>query len=134
MRAYYFDNLPGDQRLPHDSQIPVPTPALHALGVLSYHIPVPSHQAAIDAIAEERGYRNRDTISVSKEGLGEAYEARIRGFYEEWVLLMFDVANRCSLMWDRHMHEDEEIRYILDGSGFFDVRGTSHPHPFHRRL
>lgn len=25
------------------------------------------------------------------------------------------------------MHEDEEIRYILSGSGFFDIRGWSDP-------
>lgn len=36
--------------------------------------------------------------------MGDAYEAQIQKFYEE------------------HMHDDEEIRWILEGSGYFDVR------------
>ncbi|KAF7353549.1 1,2-dihydroxy-3-keto-5-methylthiopentene dioxygenase [Mycena sanguinolenta] len=75
---------------------PVSAEALAKLGVLSWVVPMlplPSTR------------RNRDVINVSREGMGAVYEEKIRGYFEE------------------HMHEDEEIRYILSGSGLFDVRG-----------
>jgi len=86
MRAYYFDNAPGDQRLLHDSGTPVPVDALRSLGVLSWHIPVDAddnYVQAIDQIAREREYKNRDTINITKEGLGDAYEAKLKMFFEE---------------------------------------------------
>jgi 1,2-dihydroxy-3-keto-5-methylthiopentene dioxygenase len=73
MRAYYFDNLPGDQRLPHDylpSQ-PVSIDTLKAIGVRFWSIPVDGHEAKIDEIANEQGYKNRDVINVTKAGLGD---------------------------------------------------------------
>ncbi|KAI5453016.1 1,2-dihydroxy-3-keto-5-methylthiopentene dioxygenase [Naganishia albida] len=105
MRAYVFDDIPGDQRKPHDSGENVDLARLKALGVLYWQIPQEEGwQGEIDKVAKERDYKNRDVINVTREGLGEAYESKIKGFFEE------------------HLHEDEEIRYILEGSGFFDVR------------
>lgn len=40
-------------------------------------------QGAVDAIAEERGYACRDEINVSRAGLGDAYEAKIKTFFAE---------------------------------------------------
>jgi 1,2-dihydroxy-3-keto-5-methylthiopentene dioxygenase len=101
MKAYYYDNLPGDQRSAHDSGRTVPESYLSSLGVLYRHCPSVS---AVDAIASERSYKNRDEITVSPDKMGAVYEDKVKMFFKE------------------HLHEDEEIRYILDGYGYFDVR------------
>ncbi|KAH9952380.1 Acireductone dioxygenase [Russula dissimulans] len=110
MRAYYFDNLLGDQRLQHDSGNSTDLAYLRGLGVLHWTVPLDNPggwEIEIDRIAEQHNYKNRDIINISKEGLGDLYESKLRSFFEE------------------HMHEDDEIRFILSGSGFFDVR--DHP-------
>ena len=75
-------------------------------------------EAAVDAIAEERGYACRDEITVSRAGLGDAYEAKIKSFFAEHLHGASSEGggprSACA--------EDEEIRYIRDGSGYFDVR------------
>ncbi|CAO2649510.1 Nn.00g068950.m01.CDS01 [Neocucurbitaria sp. VM-36] len=101
MKAYWFDNLPGDQREPHNSGRNVDPDYLAKLGVIYHNVPDVS---GVDAIATSRNYKNRDEITVSPDKMGDIYEEKVKGFFHE------------------HLHEDEEIRYILDGGGYFDVR------------
>ncbi|KAL8953880.1 MAG: hypothetical protein Q9222_000254 [Ikaeria aurantiellina] len=111
MKSYWYDNVPsprsvtvkGDQRKDHDSGHPVDPAYLSKLGVLYQHCPTID---AVDEIATERSYKNRDEIIVSPEKMGPVYEDKVKMFFHE------------------HLHEDEEIRYVLDGEGFFDVRGA----------
>jgi 1,2-dihydroxy-3-keto-5-methylthiopentene dioxygenase len=93
--------LQGDQRLPHDSGKDLDAAELERLGVLYFKHP---ELASVDALAAERGYRNRDEITVSPDKMGPVYEDKVKMFFDE------------------HLHEDEEIRYIRDGQGYFDVR------------
>lgn len=58
----------------------------------------------VNDLARQRGYKNRDEITVSPENMGDIYEEKVKSFFHE------------------HLHEDEEIRYIRDGQGYFDVR------------
>ena len=90
MRAYYFDNLPGDQRLPHDSERSVDLADLGKIGVLHWTVPLDQGgplgwESEIDRIAEQQGYKNRDTVNVTKEGMGDQYEMKIKSFFEEYV-------------------------------------------------
>lgn len=117
MRAFRFDGLPvsfnfsvkstgsdacqGDQRENHDSGRSVNVEDLNNLGVFYCRC---SSIAEVNDIASERSYKNRDEIIVSPEKMGSTYEEKVKMFFNE------------------HLHEDEEIRYILDGQGYFDVR------------
>ena len=104
MKAYYFDNVPGDQRLAHHSGREVSAETLKKININYWQIPLEGYLPKLNAVADERGYKNRDLINVSKAGLGDLYDEKLKNFFAE------------------RMHEDEEIRYVLEGSGFFDVR------------
>lgn len=101
MKAYYFDNLPGDQREPHDSGRAISPSYLSDLGIIHHHLP--NDLDSVNRIAKERNYKNQDQIEISPDLL-PGYEEKVKTFFHE------------------HLHEDEEIRYIVDGGGYFDVR------------
>ena len=87
MRAYYND-LPRDQGRSRDSSV-VPASQLWTLAPFYWHIPTtPADEKSgeIDEICGERPYKNRDEISVTKEGHGEIYEERLNILFTECVV------------------------------------------------
>ena len=76
---------------------------LVSLGVLYWKLSGIEQDEQLDKICTERGYQNRDQIRCGIK-ICDNYEELIKKFSQE------------------HLHEDEEIRYILNGSGYFDVR------------
>ncbi|KAA1472861.1 1,2-dihydroxy-3-keto-5-methylthiopentene dioxygenase [Dentipellis sp. KUC8613] len=110
MRAYYFDDLPGDVRLPHDSGRPIDARKLDSLNIRYWHVPVDSEggwEVRIDELSLENNFKCQDKINVTKEAFGDKYEDILKEFFDE------------------HLHEDDEIRYVVEGGGYYDVR--EHP-------
>ncbi|KAJ6844148.1 1,2-dihydroxy-3-keto-5-methylthiopentene dioxygenase 2-like [Iris pallida] len=107
IEAWYMDDSEEDQRLPHHREPKeyVPLEKLKELGVISWRLKGGDHETDEDLkkIREARGYSYMDICEVCPEKLPN-YEAKIKSFFEE------------------HLHTDEEIRYCLEGSGYFDVR------------
>ncbi|KAL0094418.1 Acireductone dioxygenase ARD family [Phycomyces blakesleeanus] len=104
MKAYVFEKSEEDQREPHNSGTYVSAEDLAQIGVLYWQFNGEDALDRINDLAAERKYKNRDEIIVSPGAMGPVYEEKVKSFFAE------------------HLHEDEEIRYILDGSGYFDVR------------
>mmetsp|Transcript_19082 Transcript_19082/g.31631 ORF Transcript_19082/g.31631 Transcript_19082/m.31631 type:complete len:224 (-) Transcript_19082:917-1588(-) len=57
----------------------------------------------LQQLRDDRGYSYADIITVHPDHLPE-FEKKLKAFFEE------------------HIHDAEEIRYIVGGSGYFDVR------------
>uniref|UniRef100_A0A8C6EKY1 Acireductone dioxygenase n=1 Tax=Microcebus murinus TaxID=30608 RepID=A0A8C6EKY1_MICMU len=78
---------------------------LRRLGVLYWKLDADKYEndPELEKIRRERNYSWMDIITITRDKLPN-YEEKIKMFYEE------------------HLHLDDEIRYILDGSGYFDVR------------
>ncbi|KAK0402688.1 hypothetical protein QR680_016476 [Steinernema hermaphroditum] len=76
---------------------------LAEIGIIYRHIPAHEKDAGLERACAEQGYDHWDEIIINREKLPN-YDAKIKNFFQE------------------HMHPDDEARYVVDGTGFFDVR------------
>jgi len=111
-----FDQCKPNKQTPN---VPVTAEDMQKLGICYWKMPdtdnfdYPAIQVPYDpkdsmdpklaALRDSRGYSYADIITVHPDKLPD-FENKIKAFFEE------------------HIHDAEEIRYILGGSGFFDVR------------
>lgn len=112
VQAWFMaENWSGDQREEHHKQPPeyIDLDTLYKLTLVE-HFKVnesdPANDNLLNSIKKKRGYSYEDEITCSKECLPN-YESKLRMFFEE------------------HLHTDEEIRLVLEGSGYFDVRDVN---------
>ncbi|XP_046462680.1 1,2-dihydroxy-3-keto-5-methylthiopentene dioxygenase-like [Daphnia pulex] len=106
--AWYMDDSDEDQRLDHHKNPPQPVDmkdVVNLTGVLHWKLNVDTYEedGMLDKIKKDRGYNYEDVIEISPEKLPN-YEEKLKIFFSE------------------HLHTDEEIRFVVAGSGFFDVR------------
>jgi 1,2-dihydroxy-3-keto-5-methylthiopentene dioxygenase len=63
------------------------------------------YQPVLDELKGQRGYITQDEVRLSPDTPQLAV-----------VMKKFD---------DEHIHDDDEVRFVLDGAGVFDIRSTS---------
>ncbi|KHN02748.1 1,2-dihydroxy-3-keto-5-methylthiopentene dioxygenase 4 [Glycine soja] len=107
IEAWLMDDSNEDPRLSHrrNPNESVSLDQLAELGVLywKFNPTIYENDQELTKIRQDRGYNYMDLLDLCPEKV-ENYEQKLKNFYTE------------------HIHQDEEIRYCLEGSGYFDVR------------
>ncbi|KAF5279385.1 hypothetical protein FQA39_LY05495 [Lamprigera yunnana] len=111
VRAWYMDNEASNPHLEHQRNPPefISMPELFKVsGVEYFNLNTETYttDGVLDEIRKTRDYNYEDEIVCSKERLPNL-EATLKIFYAE------------------HLHESEEIRFVTEGSGYFDVRDVN---------
>lgn len=75
---------------------------LRKQGVTYFHTPVGRHREGLDQLKAERGYVAEDEVALNAT-LPNFEELRLNFIRE-------------------HSHADDEVRYVLEGDGIFDIR------------
>ncbi|KAF6986061.1 hypothetical protein CFC21_003853 [Triticum aestivum] len=83
----------------------LPLSKLQEIGVLYWHLDPKKSESEeeLAKIRKDRGYNYMDYLDICPGKLAN-FEEKLKNFFTE------------------HMHADEEIRYCLEGGGYFDVR------------
>ncbi|EDV40636.1 uncharacterized protein Dana_GF10605 [Drosophila ananassae] len=108
VKIWFMDNEETDQRLEHHRNPPQYlelADLYRKTGVEYFKINADEYQSdkILSELRAKRGYTYDDEITCSEKCLPD-YANKLKAFFTE------------------HLHTDEEIRLILEGTGYFDVR------------
>ncbi|KAJ3143011.1 1,2-dihydroxy-3-keto-5-methylthiopentene dioxygenase [Geranomyces variabilis] len=94
-----------DEHITTPEKQEVPIAQLRDLGVELAHFPTTPDtlESQLDQLSTDRGYVHRDMLTLSRDTDVEGWLPRI---------------------WTEHMHPDDEIRYVLEGDAYMDVRDS----------
>lgn len=93
MQAHYIDD-----------ETPISSEALNAQGILYEKLPTEpaDHQDRLDRLKAERGYIEQDQVALAPSTP--------------------NLDAICAKFVDEHLHDDDEVRFVLEGEGIFDIR------------
>ena len=94
--------LESDAHTP--SAAPIAEADLRAAGVLYERLPLADYQGALERLKAERGYVAQDIVELHPT--------------------MPNLQTVCDKFKDEHLHRDDEVRFVLEGAGIFDIRAT----------
>ena len=77
---------------------------LAAVGVFYEKLSMDDFQPALDRLARERGYVTQDVVELRPD------TPNLDGILGKFK--------------DEHLHRDDEVRFVVEGEGIFDIRGA----------